>query len=105
MDKEEVIRAFCSLNRLVFDFVPHSAGWASDGFCDQCDEHNKGMSYANDGRVIGFIRDAITERLSRHFGIPYDEMIGFLKENEAITGVNLVDLPGLDGKSRWKEEI
>ncbi len=61
MTRDEVIEEYCKIGALVF----HTKGDYSepnDGFCSKCPNIANGH-FQNTGRVIDFIRQAVTEKL------------------------------------------
>ena len=101
MNREEIIRAFCILQSVVCKSIPNGSHYAADGFCDRCEDMRGGdwglSNYQNEGRALGFIRDAVFEKL--------DEA-GWFKDLGGIDledWTKLVEPEPLDGESRWEE--
>lgn len=62
MDRKTAIRALCRLQTDVSDLLGYDE--ASDGFCDVCArDHGAGRNYANSGRSIAYIIDAVREKI------------------------------------------
>lgn len=63
LTEQEVIRAVCAIVSLAY----HSIGdysEASDGFCETCRaQHGSNWNYANSGRTIEYVRQAVLEKL------------------------------------------